>query len=455
MNRRILDSLRNNFLKLYDCGDFQEAAQTGEKLIKLHEFWKTEDTLFYADDAYNLACVYAEHRYSPKIARALELFKKAAKTVKNIKGENFEYTAILNNLAITLIDASEFEEAVKYFKEICGIRKGLLSENNTSYLNALTNLGNALFYKGDYDESVKYHQKALSLRKKKDFDYAYNLNFIAYSYEAKKDYEKACEYLSDAVEIIGKVKGKLSEEYMKNVYYLALICDKAGIFTEARFNYERCIGLIREYVGENHILYSKTLDKLSDSYFNLRNYNSALVLRTKSLNIVKNIFTENNVYYASSLKKIGDIYVKKYEFYKAIEAYKKSLSIKINILGKEHFDCIEHAAILGRTYLYISDFEKAREIISPLIELIKYEDNKELYISLLIDLAFIYIKSQDILKLYSVYKELGRIEPSLSFDEMLKDIKEFAVNMEIPVEELEKIMVNKPAQKPNEDAQTS
>lgn len=71
----------------------------------------------------------------------------------------------------------------------------------------------------------------------------------------------------------------------------------------------------------------------------------------------------------------------------------------------------------------MGDYDKAALIMEENIE--KSFGNKDLYINFLLELAQIYIIKCSSKKLYSVYERLAKIEPEMSFEDMLNDLKEF------------------------------
>lgn len=433
MYRNQINRLRKTFSEAYDNDDVIKAILTGERILKLYNTNKGSDTLFFSDDAYNLACAYSkEGRFS----KAAALFKKSADIVEKIHGKNLDYSRIITNLAVELGYMGKIDEAIDYFKDVCKIRENIIPEGHTEYIDSLSNLGSAFYNAEDYENALKYHKKALSLRVRKDLDYIDNLNMIGYDYEGKNDLENACEYFISALDLLKKVKGGRSDEYLKNAYYLAFIYEKAKNYMEAKNYYEQSVELIKVFAGETHPYYAEALNKLANTLLHLGNQNKALTLRIKALNIIKNIVGENHLYYASSLKNIADIYFQKNDFTRAKKMYRESIEIKKKILGENSEEYIRDSAMLAKTYINTSDYETAESILCSLSE--KSKKNKDLYISILIDLAFIYVKMSDTTKLYSIYKEFERTEPGLSFDEMLDNIREFAASMNISAEELEK-----------------
>lgn len=436
-----INRLRKSFFDAYEKEDILKAIIMGEKILKIYENNGGEEGAYFCDDAYNLACVYSK---DGKFANSVSLYKKSAEILERIQGKNLQYTYILNNLAIDLHNLGDYKSSLKIFKEVYSVRKNILEESHIDYINSVLNLGNAYFEINDIENALKYHKKSLSLREAKDIDYIDNLNLIGYDLEENGNFEEAAEYLTDALDIIKKIRGGRSEEYLQNIYYLGFVYEKAKNFLEAKNCYEKSAELIRLYVKDDHPYYAETLNKLANSYLRIGNENKALTLRIKSLNIIKGIVGKNHLYYASNLKNIGDIYFKKGDFKRAKAMYEESIETKKNILGTNNDEYVRDSSMLAKAYIKEKEFSSAKKILEYLtfylnnagtdtnINIKNEGEGKDFYISLLLDLAFIYISTNDTQKLYSIYKEFEEAEPGLSFDEMLEDIKYFSENGNIP-----------------------
>lgn len=442
LHKNQINRLRKSFFEAYDDDDILKAILTGERILKMYEYNNCANTLYFCDDAYNLACVYSK---DGKFSNSISLLKKSAETFEKLQGKNLHYTNILNNMAIDLSNSGQYSASLKIFKEIYSIRRSILEENHPDYINCLLNLGNSYFDINDIENAVIYHKKSLSLRDRKDLDYADNLNLIGYDLEEKEDYEKAADYFLAALDIIKKIKGGRSDEYLKNIYYLGSVYDKNKNFAESKNCYEKSVELIKVYIGEEHPYYAEALNKLANSYMRLGNENKALTLRIKSLNIIKNIVGKNHLYYASNLKNIGDIYFKKNDFKRAKKMYEESIEIKKSILGVNNDEYIRDSSMLAKTYIKEKNLSAAEKILENLTYYFKSPDgfvdindkdsdlDKDFYVSLLLDLASIYVTTNNAPKLYAIYKEFESLEPGLSFDDMLNDIKSFAENENIPL----------------------
>lgn len=417
--------LRKKFLKMYESGDLTKTIDIGEQILKIYEKDSGTQTIFYADDAFNLACVYSKEG---RILKATSLYKQSAKIVKEQLGKTIEYSDIINNLAIDLNILGNHKESFEYFKDVYEIRKKLLEPDDPKLIDSISNLGSAYYDIDDYDNAVKYHKIALNSRTTKDLDYADNLNLIGYDLEEKEEYENATEYFVSALDIIKKETGAMSEEYLKNLYYIGFIYEKCKNFVEAKTCYEKSVELIKKHIGEEHPYYAEALNKLANSYMHCGNENKALTLRIKALNIIKNIVGENHLYYASNLKNIADIYFKKGDYKRAKQKYLESLEIKKRLLGVNSEEVIRDTSILCKVYINEGNYELAETTLKECLE--NVINNRDLHLAILLDLAYIYIRTCDTSKLYEIYEEFAEVEPTLSFDEMLKDIQSFQDNIE-------------------------
>jgi len=420
MYKNQINRLRKNFIKEYDNNDILKTILIGEKILKLHYDHNDTENIYYAEDAYNLACIYSSNK---NFSKSTELYSEAANILLKAQGRKLEYSNILNNLAIDLNESGKYKESLKYFKETHEIRKEFLPKNHPDYINSLLNLGTAYMEINNPKQALEHHKQALNNRTVKDIDYVDNLNLIGYDYEQMQKLEESAEYLERGLNIIKRIKGNQSEEYLKNLYYLGFLYEKSRNYIEAKNCYEKSIELIKLSIGEEHPYYAEALNKLANSYLKCGNENKALTLRMKALNIIKKIVGENHIYYASNLKNTADIYLKKGDLKRAKKMYINSLNIKEKLLGKENEEYIKEYSSLAKIYIQEEDYETSTIILNECLKS-KIED-KELIVSILLDLAYIYAKTYQISKLYSIYEKFAKIEPELNFDGMLQDIKEF------------------------------
>lgn len=425
MYKNHIDKLRQNFVEAYNNGDVLKAILTGERILKIYEENNGTQTAYYADDAFNLACVYSKEG---KLSKSTQLYNSAAEIIESHYGKNLKYSDILNNMAIDFNLMGLHNKSLEYFEEVYRIRKEILQIDNKDFVDSIFNLGGAYFDTEDFDNALAYHKEALNYRNEKDLDYADNLNMIGYDYEEQGEFEKSAEYFEEALDIIKKIEGARSEEYLKNLYYLGFVYEKAKNYVEAKNCYEKAVELIKTHIGESHPYYAEALNKLANMYFKCGNENKSLTLRMKALNLIKTIVGDNHIYYASNLKNIADIYLKKGDYARAEKMYLEELEIKERILGKDSEEYIKDLNLLCKVYIKSEKFDKAVPLLKETLE--NSEINKDLYMAFLLDLAYIYVKTCNTSQLYSIYEKFAELEPGLSFDEMLEDIKDFEESKE-------------------------
>lgn len=230
-------------------------------------------------------------------SEALNAYREADKTAKEIDCPAEKYIDLLNNYGIFLDDYAYYEEALEV-----NLRSIRLSEE-TNGQNEITagsynNIGVVYHNLGDYNKALEYHFKALKIRKEvlgenhSDTAGSYNNIGIVYSYLG--EYDKALEYHFKALEI---KKAVLRENHP----------DTAGSYNN--------IGLV---------------------YRNLGNYDKALEYYFKALEIFEALLEENYSFIAIVYLNIGLVYGKSGNHTKALEYFIKALKIYKAVLGESH-----------------------------------------------------------------------------------------------------------------------
>lgn len=413
-----INKLKVKFFNSFEDDDFLQAALTGERILKIYEENSDMKSANFANDVYNLACVYHE---VGKVDMAINLYLQSSDIIEKIFGQSVRLADILNNIAICYNYLGEYNTAEKFFKRVINIRKTILSKDHPDYVFALYNIGCNYYDKEDYDKAIYYHMESLKRKNKKDLDYVDNLNFLGYDFESKGDIEKAVKLCQNALDLISSIKGANSEEYMSNVYYIANLYEKNGDYESSLTCYNKAIVLLKQFIGENHPYYADALNKLADIYLKLNNNKKSLTIRMKALKILKNTVGNDHIYYANCLKSIADIHRKENEFMQAKPLYIEELQIKEKIMGLKSEEYLKDLIVLSSIYTAVGEFENASQTLKTVIENI--DKSNESYIECILDLAKIYELKGENENLYYLYKKLLEVKPEISFDDMIELIK--------------------------------
>ncbi len=122
-----------------------------------------------------------------------------------------KYAAALNEHALTLKQAGQFEAAEPLYKQAMKIGKETIGENHPDYATRLNNLANLYESMGRYDDAEPLFKQAIEIDKKtigeKHPSYATRLNNLANLYESMGRYDDAEPLFKQAIEILESTLG--------------------------------------------------------------------------------------------------------------------------------------------------------------------------------------------------------------------------------------------------------
>lgn len=426
-----IKKLRREFIEAYKKNDFLKAVLIGERIKSVWTDAKhIELDENYVEDMFNLAVIYDHiERYE----KAIVLYKKAIGVMERINKSSSLLSNLYTNAAIIMVKQEKSKEAFKYFEKAYYIIRDKGEKKELA--DILYNIAACYFDNKDYANAMHFYLESLGNRddKNKDLDYADTLNNMAYIYEYQKEYPQAENCLLSALDIIKKVCGICSEEYMRNVYYLGNFYENLGNFVEAKNYYEKTTELIKNLSIDNNPQYADVLNKLAYTYTRLNNDNKALMLRMKALNILNESVGENHIYYSDALKYIGDIYYRKGEYLRSKEFYEKSMAIKENILGLNDSKTIKDKISIAKVHRALKEYDRAEEIIGELMKFVSKDS--DVYMSVLLEAARLYVMQCNTKKMYELYNLLSKTNTDLCFEDILNDLRKYNDDIDTEQEE--------------------
>src|ERR1035437_1364301 len=132
-----------------------------------------------------------------------------------------------------------------------------------------------------------------------------------------------------------------------------------------------------------------TYSNIGAVYFDLGNYNKALVFYSKSLTIRESIDDKQGV--AKSLNNIGDVNINQGNYEKGLKNYLKSLAICESI-GDKKLMPLNNIAV---SYFYLGNYEKALEYYIKTLKIVEKIGNKKLMINPSIGIGTVYFNMQN------------------------------------------------------------
>ncbi len=343
--------MRKEFLEAYKDGEYRKALILGRGILNIYIENDDCDCMEYAVDMSNLAQVYDQVQLYDK---AVEYYKKAAELKKDCSGENLSYADTLNNLAVVWNQTGKQRDALALHAKVMEIRDEKLGREHADYIHSLFHMGNTHELLREYDKAIEYHSKAMQkARQCKDFstlDLADLHGAAARAYEGKGNYKKAIYYNEVCLDLIEKARGTENFYYMMQTLVLASACEKAGLIDLAVEYCERAVAIRRKLFQENHLDFLNSLNSLAAICCKANQFDKAVDIHREVLEIVEKMLSKEHIFYADALNNLSVDYAGKKEYKKALALNVKALNQKKELLGANDLQVAACLMSLGNLY---------------------------------------------------------------------------------------------------------
>jgi tetratricopeptide (TPR) repeat protein len=339
------------------------------------------------------------------------LLREALDTHKKLKGDQREYTEILNTLALLLLDRGRYEEAEPLFRELLSINRKIRDEKDPIIASSLNNLGLALHYKGEYEEAEQYYREAIRIIRGVSGDFnpqlAQDLGNLALLLMDKGDLAGAEPLFREALAIEKKVYSEPHPEIAITLNNLAAMLQTTGEYKEAENLYEESLNIAREVWKNGHPSIASTLTSLAVLLAKQQEYDKAEPLFRDALAMHKKLLGDEHPSVAFSLSNLAVLLGKKQEYDKAEPLFREALQMRRKLLGNEHVDIAVSLNNLARLYLEQHEYGKAeplfREALSMFRKLVG--DSHPTIASILINMATLQFKQGNYHDAEPLYRE--------------------------------------------------
>ncbi|WP_188465156.1 CHAT domain-containing protein [Bizionia arctica] len=209
-------------------------------------------------------------------------------------------------------------------------------------------------------------------------------NDSIFYYHDKKDFNKALLF-ADTI----KIKfGNNSYEYATSLKSLGIIYQREGNYEKAIDLHLKSIEIQKAFYTENQEDYLTLLNNLANCYSSLGNYNKAEKIFIEALSVSK----PNNLDYATIQTNLGKVYNNLGDFKLAEEYHKQSIEIFKDILGENHSKYRIAYGNLASNYIDQYKFSEAEIIFKNNLSFYELHDDKENpeYLTTLNNLGYLY-----------------------------------------------------------------
>lgn len=262
-----------------------------------------------------------------------------------------------------LIDAGNFEEAVRVSRELLKATKKLYGENHAEYVTAEINHGFLEQQVGNYVEARRLFEAAIAAEQKaftpRDLHRPLAYNNLANLLMFQGDFDNAKPLLEKTLAMQKELLGEDDPEVAKTLTNLAVVLDNTGDRAGALAYYQKALATVEMNpasdpselaVKENNLGYS--YQKSGQPGEAKKHYLRALEIREKALG-------PDHSDVAQTLVNLSTVTAND-DLNAAIGMLEKAVSIYRKSLGNEHPDVVAALNVLGRMYWRAGNQDKAR-----------------------------------------------------------------------------------------------
>ncbi|MEE0895017.1 MAG: tetratricopeptide repeat protein [Bacteroidales bacterium] len=302
-------------------------------------------------------------------------YEESIEVNQETNGQNEITAGSYNNIGIVYHKLGDFDKALEYHFKALKIRKEVLGENHSDTAMSYDNIGIVYSYLGEYDKALEYGFKALEIRKyvlgENNLDTASSYNNIGLVYANFGEYEKALEYYNKALEIRKAVLGENHPDTAMSYNNIGLVYSNLGYWGKALEYYNKALEIYKAVLGKNHPDTAMSYNNIGLVYSNLGDWGKALEYYNKALEIFEEVLGEKHPHTAISYNNIGLVYSNSGNHTKALEYYFKALKIRKAVLGEKHRDTAGSYNNIGIVYGNSGNHTKALEYFIKALEIRK------------------------------------------------------------------------------------
>jgi tetratricopeptide (TPR) repeat protein len=262
--------------------------------------------------------------------------------------------AVLNNTALSLLEAGDYTEAEQFFRRALATWQNTLGSQHPYVALALNNLAVVIEEEGDYAKAEQIFRQALAMRQKvlppDDPGLAASLDGLASVLEAEGEYAAAEPLYRQALAIETKAFGPDSLSAAYSMEALGNVLEDEDKYPEAEKLLRQALAIETKALGPEHPSVGEMLNDLADVLSDEENYAEAEAKYRQSLEIKTKTLGPEHPYVAQNLNDLGELLADQGKSVEAELFYRKALAIRTKVLSPEHPDLAQTLNDLADLY---------------------------------------------------------------------------------------------------------
>lgn len=311
--------------------NYKKASEDLAESLKRREENEAKAEQEVVDAAFFLGgALYQQGKYG----ESAEAYRKAQKRQP-------EDATILNNLALSLVDAGDYAGAEPLVRRALAIDQKALGPDHPNVAAVLNTLAVLLQTKGDYAGAELLYRRALAINEKAfgpdHPTVAAAINNLAALLQAEGDYMEAEPLYRRALAISEKILGPYHSSVATCLHNLALLLHQAGDdYAGAEPLYRRALAIDEKALGLDHPTVAIRMKSLAGLLEDKGDYAEAEPLYRRALAIDEKALGPNHPSVAIDLNNLANLQRSKGDDTGAEMLYRRALAIDEKALGPDH-----------------------------------------------------------------------------------------------------------------------
>ncbi|MBK9290949.1 MAG: CHAT domain-containing protein [Bacteroidetes bacterium] len=298
--------------------------------------------------------------YQGDFPAALEVLKQGTKLAYSARKINpVDQSEILQNLAITFAEMSQFDSAYIYIEKAREIKEQAFAKDNPSLIVFYINYGRILQMTGRIEEGLRYLDLAEKLLvNKHGLEFVTGILYInlGNAYLLTADYERAIQYFQSAYSFFLQSRGPAHPRTLSVLNNLAFMYNRTSRPDSAL--------VILNKLKDNNLIPTTAIRvhrNLAMSYRLLKKFDLALRSISTSIETAENLLGSAHYEYAYSLLEKANIYIAEGNFHQALESISAAEAAYAGIFpvtDEEYINILRLKAFIYSRLLQFGESEK-------------------------------------------------------------------------------------------------
>jgi len=300
---------------------------------------------------------------SGEYVNAIAYFNKALELSIDIFGEKDQHTAqILMNMSYSLFQLGEDSTALIFSAKAYES----FEKYSPGYFDAIHSIIIIEEILGDYNTALEwvlfFLQTKEEIRKNKDEEYAEMLKEAGDLYSKTGRSNDAMPYYSASIELLKKLYGASSENFIKKIDDISVSCIEADNYHGAVFYGEQALEAAKKKNGKKQVMYIVEVEILALAYAGAGDCSNAKIYASQAAEIEEKYFSNmTHATYTLILERLGNCYKADNDYVNALEYYTRAATNYIKAGKAKTTEYANLESNISTVYLNLNDCDKALE----------------------------------------------------------------------------------------------